>query len=129
MTARPETRKLKENSFKRSNCPIACALDLIGDKWTLLIIRDLFRGKHRYNEYLESGEGITTNILAERLQRLERIGLVTRMPYQEKPLRYEYHLTETGKSLGPVMWAIIDWANRQIPGTYKPKRARHKQTG
>lgn len=122
MVGRNEIRRLKQGSFKRSSCPLACALDLIGDKWTLLIIRDLFRGKHRYNEFLESSEGITTNILAERLQRLERTGLVTRTRYQDRPPRYDYHLTDTGKSLEPVMWSIVDWANNRLPGTYKPER-------
>jgi DNA-binding HxlR family transcriptional regulator len=124
MAQRTEIRKLNASSFKRSCCPIACMLDVIGDKWTLLIIRDLFRNRHRYNQFLESGEGITTNILAERLQRLEHAGLIKKSPYQKKPVRYEYHLTDTGKSLEPVIWSIVDWANRYIPGTYKPKRAK-----
>lgn len=122
MARETETRQLTSNSFKRSACPLACAMDVIGDKWTLLIIRDLFRGKHRYNQFLESGEGITTNILADRLQRMEKTGLISKTPYQKNPLRYEYHLTDTGKSLEPVMWSIVDWANRYIPGTYRPKR-------
>jgi DNA-binding HxlR family transcriptional regulator len=124
MTIKTETRRLKANSFKRSICPIACTLDLMGDKWTLLIIRDLFKGKHRYNQFHESGEGITTNILAERLQRLEKAGLVFKTPYQTRPVRYEYHLTDTGKTLDTVIWSIIEWANRQIPGTNKPKRSK-----
>ncbi len=128
MTIKTETRRLKANSFKRSVCPIACALDLIGDKWTLLIIRDLFKGKHRYNQFHESGEGITTNILAERLQRLEKAGLVCKTPYQTRPVRYEYHLTDTGKTLESVIWSIVDWSNSQIPGTNKPKRPKIVKT-
>jgi len=122
MVAKTETRRLKANSFKRSICPIACTLDLIGDKWTLLIIRDLFKGKRRYNQFYESSEGITTNILAERLQRLEKAGLVFKTPYQKRPVRYEYHLTDTGKTLDTVIWSMVEWANSQIPGTSKPKR-------
>ena len=124
MVINTETRQLKANSFKRSDCPVACAMDIIGDKWTLLVVRDLFRGKHRYNQFLESREGITTNILAERLQRLEQSGLIHKTPYQKNPVRYEYHLTDTGKSLEPVMWSIVEWANKYIPGTYKPKRTK-----
>jgi DNA-binding HxlR family transcriptional regulator len=95
----------------RSDCPVACTLDLIGDRWTLLIVRDLLKGKHRFSEFLGSGEGIKTNILAERLKRLERAGLVERSPYQERPPRYEYHLTETGRSLGPVVKTLYAWGS------------------
>src|SRR4030095_11114571 len=70
--------RLREMSFLRSDCAIACALDLIGDKWTLLIVRDLFLGRSRYGEFLKAGEGIPTNILARRLRRLEAAGLVER---------------------------------------------------
>ena len=101
----------------RSNCPIACALDIIGDKWSLVIVRDLFFGKRRYNEFLESPEGITTNILANRLKRLERHGIIERRPYQENPPRYEYRLTQRGKDLLPVIRAAIGWSKAHIPGT------------
>ena len=121
MGKRKEQQKLKSRSFRRSSCPVACALDIIGDKWTLLIIRDLFFGKSRYKEFQESGEGIPTNILADRLQQLENTGLVYRTPYQERPVRYEYHLTETGVSLGPVLKTIVNWANERIPGTNLPQ--------
>ncbi len=117
---REQRKRLKSMSFKRSGCPVACTLDVIGDKWTLLIIRDLFFGKTRYKEFQESAEKIPTNILADRLQHLEKTGLVTRTPYQERPLRYEYHLTETGRSLRPVLKAIVSWAERELPGTSKP---------
>ena len=127
MATRTETRQLKARSFRRSDCPVACALDVIGDKWTLLIIRDLFKGKNRYNQFLESKEGITTNILADRLQHLESAGLVRKSPYQERPVRYEYHLTETGKTLRTVLWSIIGWANGQIPGTNIPARPKQKK--
>lgn len=113
---------LVRQSFKRSNCPLACTLDIIGDKWTLLIIRDLMKGKSRYNEMLESREGITTNILADRLYKLEQAGLIEKKPYQYNPPRYNYQLTRTGKSLEPVIYSIIDWANLYIPGTRVPKR-------
>ncbi len=117
-----EDRKcLKASSFKRSDCAIACTLDLLGDKWTLLIIRDMFFGKNRYKEFHESEENIPTNILANRLQKMESAGLITRKPYQEHPVRYEYHLTEIGRSLKPVIQVILDWAGKQLPGTRQPK--------
>jgi len=105
----------------RSNCPIATALDLLGDKWTLLVIRDLlFLGKRRFNELLGSPEGIPTNILTDRLRRLEDCGLVVKAAYQSRPPRYEYHLTPMGADLYPVLGALVAWANRYIPGTAKP---------
>jgi DNA-binding HxlR family transcriptional regulator len=96
-------------SAPRSDCPIACTLDLIGDRWTLLIVRDLFKGKNRFSEFLGSEEGIKTNILTDRLKRLEWAGLVRRSRYQDHPPRYEYHLTPAGRSLSPVLKAIFTW--------------------
>jgi DNA-binding HxlR family transcriptional regulator len=114
----------RDGSGPRSDCPIACSLDLIGDRWTLLIVRDLFLGKHRFSEFLDSGEGIKTNILAERLKRLERAGLVERSPYQAHPPRHEYHLTESGRELSPVVKAIYAWGRGHLPGSRSPRPAR-----
>lgn len=101
----------------RSACPVACSLDLLGDKWTLLVVRDLLLGKTTYTEFQQSPEGIPTNILAERLKRLLAAGIVEKSRYQERPVRYAYHLTEKGRDLGPVLSALVDWGNRHIPGT------------
>ena len=98
----------------RSDCPIACSLELIGDRWTLLIVRDLFLGKHRFSDFLESGEGITTNILAARLKRLERAGLAERVKYLAHPPRYEYRLTEAGRDLSPILGAMFNWGQAQL---------------
>jgi len=100
---------------RRSDCPIACSLDLIGDRWTLLIVRGLFRGKRRFSEFLASAEGIKTNILTERLKRLEEAGLVERSPYQKHPPRYDYHLTSRGRDLSPVLTAIYGWGRAYFP--------------
>ena len=108
---------------RRSLCPVACSLDVIGDRWTLLVIRDLFAGKHRYGEFLSSPEGIPTNILAERLKRLESAGLVASAPYSEHPPRYEYDLTERGRGLLPVLDAMANWGLEQFPGTKRVLRA------
>ena len=110
---------LKSMSFKRSDCAVACTLDLIGDKWTLLIIRDLFFGKTRYKEFQDSAEKIPTNILAGRLEKLAMAGLITRTPYQKNPVRYEYQLTRTGRSLAPVIRAIAQWGSEYISGSRK----------
>jgi DNA-binding HxlR family transcriptional regulator len=79
------------------SCPIACTLDLIGDRWTLLIIRDMmFFGKQRFDQFLDSAEGISTNILASRLKSLEASGLVEKQPYSNHPRRMNYSLNRTG---------------------------------
>jgi DNA-binding HxlR family transcriptional regulator len=106
----------REQGGSRSDCPIACSLDLIGDRWTLLIVRDLFLGKHRFSQFLEAGEGIKTNILAERLKRLEAAGLLERSRYQEHPPRYEYHLTDSGRRLSSVVRAIYGWGQANLRG-------------
>jgi len=95
--------------FKRSSCPITNVLDTLGDKWTLLVIRDLVLGKRRYKEFTSSPERIASNILADRLKKLETAGLVTRLAYQRNPIRYEYLLTEKGEGLRPVLRALIVW--------------------
>ena len=85
----------------RSSCPIATTLDIVGDRWTLIILRDLLIGKKRYSEFLESAEGIATNVLSDRLTLMEQAGLVTKAPYQLRPKRFEYELTEKGEALLP----------------------------
>lgn len=104
----------------RSPCPIATTLDLIGDRWTLIILRDLLTGKTRYSEFLSSPEKITTNILADRLERMESAGLIAKAPYQQRPVRYAYELTEMGRGLHPMLREICRWANRFVPGTWTP---------
>ena len=101
----------------RSRCPVSCVLDLLGDKWTLLLVRDLLLGKGTYTEFQQSPEGIPTNILAERLKRLQTAEIIEKLPYQERPLRYRYQLTEKGRDLYPVLSAMIDWGNRYVEGT------------
>ncbi len=101
----------------RSNCPIGGALDLLGDRWTLLVVRDLFAGKRRYGEFQESAEGIPTNILADRLARLVAAGLVERTAYQQHPPRHEYRLTPAGGDLRPVLGALAAWGLRHVAGS------------
>jgi DNA-binding HxlR family transcriptional regulator len=104
----------------RSPCPIATTLDLVGDRWTLIILRDLLTGKSRYSEFLSSPEKITTNILADRLERMESAGLIAKTPYQQRPVRYAYALTEMGRALHPMLREICRWANRFVPETWVP---------
>ncbi len=103
--------------FARSSCPITNALDIFGDKWILLVIRDLVLGKRRYQEFRFSPERIATNILADRLERLQACGIVTRYAYQHNPVRYEYVLTKKGESLRPIVKAIVSWGLEHFPGT------------
>ena len=107
----------KTPGCKRSACPLACTLDLLGDKWTLLVIRDLLLGKHTFKAFQASPEKIPSNILAERLKRLEHQAVVRRELYQERPPRYSYHLTAKGQDLAPVLQAMLTWGSTYVPGT------------
>lgn len=102
---------------KRSVCPVAGTLDLIGDRWTLLIVRDLMAGKSRYGELAASPERIATNILAARLERLVESGLVEGVSSAQRAGSVEYRLTARGRSLRPVLEAMRDWGLGHIPGT------------
>ncbi|NJK33877.1 MAG: helix-turn-helix transcriptional regulator [Oscillatoriales cyanobacterium SM2_2_1] len=107
---------------RRSSCPVSCTLDLIGDRWTLLVIRDImFFGKQRFEEFLESPEEISTNILANRLKLLEELGLVDKQPYSNHSRRMNYQLTEKGKSLRPVLKVIAAWGLKHIDNTQIPQ--------
>ena len=101
----------------RSPCPVACTLDLVGDRWSLLLLRDLLGGPMRYSDLLGAPEGIPTNILAERLKRLEVAGIINRIPYSTRPRRWEYELTARGRELGLVVGTIAAWGLRHIRGT------------
>ena len=111
------------NCLDRSECPVTNTLDVIGDKWTLLIIRDmLFLKKKSFNEFLESPEGIATNILTERLKRLEKYGIIQKRPYKKTPVRYEYILTRRGEDIRPLLMELIRWGNTHIEGTMVPPK-------
>jgi DNA-binding HxlR family transcriptional regulator len=116
-----------EEGFRRSVCPVANTLDLVGDKWSLLVIRDMLHGKRTFGELLESPEKIPTNILADRLKRLEDAGIVESSVYQERPVRYAYVLSEKGAAMGDVLLALVRWGKKHIPGTQtlsRPARAK-----
>ncbi len=98
-------------------CPVACTLDLIGDKWTLLVIRDLMLGKAHFKEFVTSPERVATNILAQRLHRLSESGLVERYPSEVFPGREAYRLTAKGHSLRPLLEQMAVWGLEHIEGT------------
>jgi len=107
----------KKIDKKRSDCPVSHVLDLLGDKWTLIVMRDmLLFEKKLFNELADSMEGIPTNILADRLKRLETAGLLTREAYQDNPPRYAYQLTLRGLELFPVLKEMILWGVKHLPG-------------
>ena len=122
--ARKRRRRKPERNLRidrrRTLCPIASTLDLVGDKWSLVIIRDLLTGKQRFNEFADSPENIPTNLLAARLKQLEAQGLVIKEPYQERPVRYAYRLTRAGEELLPVLQAVCRWADTHIEDCWTP---------
>src|SRR5215470_16642472 len=97
-------------SYRQRSCPVARTLDLIGERWTILILRDLFlQGPRRYQDFQESLAGVAPNTLSARLKELEADGLIARRLYNERPPRLEYYLTEKGRSLGPVLRSLREW--------------------
>jgi DNA-binding HxlR family transcriptional regulator len=107
----------KSGDAARSNCAVASTLDIVGDKWSLLVIRDLFAGKPTYSELLTADERVPTNILADRLRRLEEAGIIEKSAYQERPVRFAYTLTPKGRDMGEILIAIVKWGRKHIPGT------------
>lgn len=99
------------------DCPVALTLDLIGERWTVLLLRDLLlHGPRRFVDFQTSMPGLPPNTLSSRLKGLEDSGLVRRELYNDRPLRVEYVLTEKGRSLGPVVEAMRAWGARHLPG-------------
>ncbi len=103
--------------YDRSNCPVAVSLDILGDKWTLLVVRDLWLGARRYSDFEISPERYPTNILADRLKRLVEHGLVEKTAYSERPQRFQYALTKKGKDALPILQAMRRWANHHYDDT------------
>lgn len=103
---------------RRSGCPVSISLEILGDRWSLLIVRDLMvRGFRTFKEFQDSGEGIATNILADRLQKLDSAGIICAEPDQSDARRVNYRLTEKGIDLAPVVLELLIWG------------ARHEETG
>lgn len=106
--AKPKSKPAK-SSARRSPCPVSCALDLFGDRWTLLVIRDLILGKSRFKDFLASPEGIPTNILTERLKRLVAHRVVAQVPDSDGSRHLAYQLTDKGSAIQPVLAALKEW--------------------
>ena len=109
----PRRTSRAQGRASRSSCPVSIALELIGDPWSLLVIRDLmFKGRRRYKEFLEAEEGIASNVLADRLQRLEAAGMLVRTTDPEDGRRAVYSLTRKGIELAPVLVEMVIWSAR-----------------
>lgn len=103
----------------RTDCSIAAALEVVGDRWTILILRDAFRGIHRFDELRRDLE-IPRAVLADRLRRLVEAGVLVRRPYSEHPPRDEYRLTDMGRELSPILVALMQWGDRWLSGPDGP---------
>jgi DNA-binding HxlR family transcriptional regulator len=113
------------SDYEGQICSIAKTLELIGERWTLLVIRDVFNGNRRFGE-MQRSLGVARNVLSSRLQRLVDEGILERRPYQERPRRYEYFLTAKGLDLWPTMIALLDFGDRHLSEGGPPMVIRHK---
>jgi DNA-binding HxlR family transcriptional regulator len=107
------------NTYAGQTCSVARTLELVGERWTLLIVRDAFLGVRRFDDF-QRNLGVARNVLNTRLQRLVEAGLLERRPYQERPPRHEYRLTEMGLDLWPAIVALMHWGDRHLAGDDGP---------
>jgi DNA-binding HxlR family transcriptional regulator len=106
---------------RRSDCPISSALDVLGDRWSLIIVRDLvFKGLREFGQFLGADEGISTNILTERLERLQGAGIIVRADHPEDGKKYVYRLTEKGVDLIPLLIQLVLWGAKYTPNHAAP---------
>jgi DNA-binding HxlR family transcriptional regulator len=99
------------NEYDGQICSIARSLELVGERWTLLVVREIFHGRRKFSE-MQRSLGVARNVLTSRLQRMADEGILERRPYSERPERYEYFLTEKGLDLWPVMIALMRWGDK-----------------
>jgi DNA-binding HxlR family transcriptional regulator len=104
---------MQRKSFGTMSCPIARSLERVGEWWSILILRDAFRGLTRFDQF-QASLGIAPNMLTKRLNALVESGLLEKRAYSEHPPRYEYVLTERGRDFRPVLWALLAWGNKHF---------------
>ena len=120
---------MKWDALEEEPCSVARTIGVIGDRWTLLILRECFLRTRRF-EGFQSALGITRHLLAERLKKLVRLGILRRIPYQESPRRHEYILTQKGLDLYPIMMAIVHWGDtHMVDERGRPLLHEHKKCG
>src|SRR6478672_8470806 len=105
------TKLMSISAYAEKNCSIAKPLSFLGERWALLVLRDLFLGRRRFDEFQES-LGVASNVLSQRLATLTEEGIVERHRYSEHPERFEYRLTQKGRDLQPVVLSILAWGDR-----------------
>ena len=105
---------MKWSSLSDEVCPVARALSVVGDRWTLLILRDCFLGLSRFEQFVDS-TGVTRHILSDRLKKLVEIDVLAREPYSSSQHRFAYTLTEKGRALAPVLTSLRDWGKHNMP--------------
>ena len=120
----------QEKSPRRSGCPLSISLEVFGDRWSLLVIRDLMvRGFRTFKDFQQSGEGIATNILADRLQKLQAAGIIEAEAEQKDARRINYRLTEKGIDLAPVLLDLLVWGAKHEPTTAPDALIEYLQNG
>jgi DNA-binding HxlR family transcriptional regulator len=119
---------MERKSFAAMHCSVAQCLEVIGEWWSMLIVRDAFLGVTRFDDFQER-LGISRNILAQRLQHLVGAGVLVKVPYREHPLRHEYRLTDKGRDLFPVLTAMRQWGDRHAAPDGPPVQVRHTGCG
>lgn len=115
-------------TYETQHCSIARALEVLGDRWTLLVIRDAFLGLRRFDDF-QRDLGVARNVLTDRLGRLVEEGVLERRRYQERPERFEYRLTQKGRDLWPVTMALLRWGDRHYATEGAPRLVRHRDCG
>ncbi|GAA4572113.1 winged helix-turn-helix transcriptional regulator [Planotetraspora kaengkrachanensis] len=119
---------MQRTSFSGAECPMAASLDQVGDWWSMLILRDAFDGYSRFDEF-ERSLGIAPNMLTRRLKALVAAGVLSRRPYQQRPVRYEYVLTERGRRFLPVLLALSTWGDELRADGERPVIVVDSETG
>jgi DNA-binding HxlR family transcriptional regulator len=119
---------MQRTSFEDLNCSVAQCLEVVGEWWSLLIIRDAFMGVKRFDHF-QARLGISRNILNQRLTHLVETGILKRVPYQDHPPRSEYRLTEKGRDLWPVVTALRQWGDKWAAPNGAPLEIRHEACG
>ncbi len=117
-----------KKDYPTQYCPVASTLEVIGERWTLLVIRDIFLGIRRFED-IQRDLGVARNVLQDRLEGLVSQGIVTKRPYQDRPVRSEYRLTEKGADLWPVLVALLQWGDRHALVGDRPMILRHRGCG